>query len=119
MKQTLVADRSMWIAVRAYGGRQEPQFTLIAHSAPVYVVVDDEPTWKRDAVESLITYQRAQLNQLPTVPMEPDGDLEAFETKETLLKEWRAQLPKLQPRVDEANGRYQTLLDKFKASPAR
>ena len=39
----------MWLAVRAYGGHQEPQFTTIAHSAPVYVVVDDEPTWKADA----------------------------------------------------------------------
>ena len=29
----------MWLAVRAYGGHQEPQFTTIAHSAPVYVVV--------------------------------------------------------------------------------
>ena len=119
MAQTLTADRSMWLAVRAYGGHQEPQFTTIAHSAPIYIVVDDEPTWKPDAVENLIAHQRTQLNQLPTVPIEPDGDLEAFETKETLLKEWSAQLPQLQPRIDEANGRYQALLDKFKATPRR
>jgi hypothetical protein len=119
MTQTLTADRSMWLAVRAYGGHQEAQFTTIAHSAPIYIVVDDEPTWKPEAVDTLVAYQRTQLNQLPTMPIEPDGDLEAFETKETLLKEWRAQLPMLQPRIDDANRRYQALLDKFKTTATR
>jgi hypothetical protein len=114
MRQTLTADRSMWLAVRAYGGHQEPQFTTIAHSAPIYVVVDDEPTWKREAVESLVALQLAQLKDLSTLPIEPDGDLEAFETKETLLREWPVQGPKLQPRVEEAAQRYQALLDRLR-----
>src|SRR5262249_33692459 len=33
LQKTLTADHSMWIAVRAVGGHQEPQFTTIAHSA--------------------------------------------------------------------------------------
>jgi hypothetical protein len=114
MRQTLTADRSMWLAVRAYGGHQEPQFTTVAHSAPIYVVVDDEPTWKREAVESLVALQLAQLKDLSTLPIEPDGDLEAFETKETLLREWPVQGPKLQPRLEEAAQRYQALLDRLR-----
>ena len=45
LRKQITADRSMWIAVRAYGGEQAPHNMTIAHSAPIYVVVDDEPTW--------------------------------------------------------------------------
>lgn len=119
MRQTLVADRSMWLAVRAYGGHQEAQFTTIAHSAPVYVVVDDEPTWKRESVEALVTLQQGLLKDLATQPIEPDGDLEAFETKPTLLREWPVQGPRLRPRIDEATLKYQALLEGLRALPAQ
>ena len=114
LKTSLTADRSMWVAVRAYGGHQEPQFTTVAHSAPIYVVVDDEPTWKADAVEELVKLQRGHLNDLLTVPIEPDGDLEAYETHETILQQWKLQLPMLAPRIKEADGRYQALLDRLR-----
>jgi len=112
---TLTADHSMWIAARAYGGHQEPQFTTVAHSAPVYVVVDDEPTWKRDAVESLVSLQRQQLNDLITTPVNADGDLEFFETRETIIDQWKKQLPTLTPRIKEADARYQALLERLKS----
>jgi hypothetical protein len=111
---TLSADHSMWIAARAYGVHQEPQFTTIAHSAPIYVVVDDEPTWKRDAVESLVSLQRQQLNELLTTPINADGDLEAFETRETIIEQWQKQLPTLRPRIREADARYEALLEQLK-----
>jgi hypothetical protein len=114
LKTSLTADRSMWVAVRAYGGHQEPQFTTVAHSAPIYVVVDDEPTWRADAVEELVKLQRGQLNDLLTVPIEPDGDLEAYETRETILQQWKLQLPILAPRIKEADRRYQALLDRLR-----
>jgi hypothetical protein len=50
LHRELKADHSMWIAVRAFGKRQEPRNMIVAHSAPVYVVVDGEPTWKASAV---------------------------------------------------------------------
>jgi hypothetical protein len=114
LKTTLKADRSMWVAVRAYGAHQEPQFTTIAHSAPIYVVVDDEPTWKAGAVEELVKVQRGHLNELLTMPIEPDGDLEAYETRETILQQWKLELPILAPRIKEADGRYQALLDRYR-----
>lgn len=42
----LTADHSMWIAVRAYGGRHEEWNMTAAHSAPIYVVVDEQPIFE-------------------------------------------------------------------------
>jgi hypothetical protein len=112
--KTLAADHSMWIAVRAYGHHQEPQFTTVAHSAPIYVVVDDQPTWKAAAVADLVAYQRAQLNELLTVPIDPTSDLEAWETGATLVDQWPQQLPLLKPRIMEADRKYQQLLERFR-----
>jgi hypothetical protein len=113
LQKTLTADRSMWIAVRAYGHHQEPQFTTVAHSAPIYVIVDNAPSWKAAAVPDLVRYQRAQLNELLTVPVDPNSDLEAWETGATLVDQWPKQLPQLRPRIQEADRRYQQLLERF------
>ena len=48
LSHEMAAEGSLWIAVRAWGGRQEPRDMTVAHSAPIYVVVGDEPTWKRE-----------------------------------------------------------------------
>jgi len=119
LQKTLTAERSMWVAVRAYGNHQEPQFTTVAHSAPIYVVVDDQPTWKADALASLVQYQRAQLNELLTVPIDPSSDLEAWETGETLADQWPKQLPLLAPRIREADAKYQQLLERARKLPSQ
>ena len=112
LQTTLVADRSLWLAVRAYGRQQETQFTTIAHSAPVYVMVGDEPTLKVDTLDALVKIQLGYLNDLLKEPVNADGDLEFFETRETILEEWKRQLPTLTPRVREAEARYRALLDR-------
>ena len=117
LKATLTADRSQWLAIRAYGRHQEQQFTTIAHSAPVYVVVGDEPTWKADALEPLVAIQRGHLNDLLREPVNADGDLEFFETRETIVEQWQRQLPTLTPRVKEADARYAALLDRIRRTP--
>jgi hypothetical protein len=114
LQKTVTADHSMWIAVRAYGHHQEPQFTTVAHTAPIYVIVDDQPTWKADALQALVDYQRAQLNELLTVPIDPTSDLEAWETGDALVDEWPKQLPLLKPRIEEADKKYQQLLERLK-----
>ena len=119
LQKTLTAERSMWVAVRAYGNHQEPQFTTVAHSAPIYVIVDDQPTWKTDALASLVQYQRAQLNELLTVPIDPSSDLEAWETGETLADQWPKQLPLLAPRIREADAKYQQLLERARKLPSQ
>jgi hypothetical protein len=119
LQKTLTADRSIWVAVRAYGNHQEPQFTTVAHSAPIYVIVDDQPTWKADALASLVQYQRAQLNELLTVPVDPNSDLEAWETSETLADQWPKQLPLLTPRIREADAKYLQLLERARRAPSQ
>ena len=114
LETTLTADHSMWIAARAYGSHLENQFTTVAHSAPIYIVVDDEPTWKREAVPELVALQRQQLNDLLTVPINADGDLEFFETRDTITEQWQKQRPTLTPRIKEADARYEALLEQLK-----
>ena len=110
--QELKADHSMWIAVRAYGDRQEPRNMIVAHSAPIYVIVDNEPSWKVSAVPELVQYQRAKLEELMTAPVVPLEDLEPWETRDLLLDQWDKQLPLLKPQVDRASDAYQKLLDR-------
>jgi hypothetical protein len=119
VEKTLTADHSMWVALRAYGQHQEPQFTTVAHSAPIYVIVDDQPSWKAGTLADLVKYQRAQLNELLTVPVDPNSDLEAWETGDTLVDQWPKQLPDLRPRIEEADRRYQQLLDRFRKSSSQ
>jgi hypothetical protein len=116
LSTTITADRSLWLAVRAYGRAQEPQFTTIAHSAPTYVVVGNEPTWKAEALPDLVRIQRTHLSDLLTEPVNADGDLEFFETRETILEQWKKQLPTLTPRVKEADARYEALLERLNRS---
>jgi hypothetical protein len=113
MKTQLTADHSMWIAVRAYGRRQDPSNVTIAHSAPIYVVVDDEPTWKPEAVPAIVGELRAQLQKLLVEPIESTGNNEYWETRTMMADEWLLQRPLLKPRVAAADQQYQQLLDQL------
>ena len=113
LSRRMTAESSVWIAVRAWGERQEPRDMTVAHSAPIYVVVGDEPTWKRAAVPELIAHHRAQLQALLSAPIDPQQDLETWETATTLVERWRQQRTRLEPRVAEADRRYVDLLERF------
>lgn len=113
IRKEIVATQSMWIAARAYGAHQEPQFTTIGHTAPIYVIVDGEPTWNRAKVKDLVAHQRAMLKELLTIPVDPLSDLEAWETGDTLVDQWPKQLPRLEPRIGQADQKYVELLTDF------
>jgi hypothetical protein len=121
LRKQLTADHSMWIAVRAYGSRQERRNNTIAHSAPIYVVVDGEPTWKREAVPAIVAELRGRVQRILTDPIDtPISGNEVWETRLTLQDQWLLQQPLLKPTVDAADAAYQKLLDlhaKF-AAPA-
>jgi hypothetical protein len=110
------AKESLWIAARAHGVRSAPQPTAIAHTAPVYVIVNGLPSWKPAAVPSLVAHQRQMLEDLMTQTVDPIQDLEPWETRELLVAEWDRQRPMLEPRVKEAHARYAALLERFNAS---
>jgi hypothetical protein len=115
-KTTIKADSSRWIAVRAWGNKQRLNNgvdTTIAHSAPIYVFVGDEPTWKREAVPKLVAQEKAALEEIRSAPLNPDEDLEHFSTDEILKKQWPRQLKLLMGRIAEAEKRYDALLEKL------
>lgn len=84
----------------------------VAHSAPVYVVVDGQPFWKPEAVAAIVAGQKALLDELKTAAVDPRGDLEPWETLALMPLEWDRQRKVLEARVDEAAARYQRLADR-------
>ncbi len=111
LRKQLTADHSMWIAVRALGGRQGPSGTTIGHTAPIYVIVDDEPAWNREKVPQIIGELRAQLERMRTEPYEtPITGNESWENREVQTAQWRLQRPLLKPRIDIADAAYAKLL---------
>lgn len=122
LRKEITADRSMWIAVRALGEReaapqgQTLQLAAIAHSAPIYVVVDGQPFWKTAAIPELVKEQRQLLQDLVTAPVDPMGDLEAWETVDVLARQWERQRFLLRARVDQADAKYADILKRASAS---
>ena len=116
LRRELTADHSMWIAVRASGEREIPaqgqvqEHGAIAHSAPIYVVVDNQHFWKTEAVPELVRAERQILQDLLNGPVDPMGDLEAWETVNVLAPQWERQRYLLRPRVQQADAKYQDIL---------
>lgn len=108
----ITAEHSMWIAVRAYGSRREEWNETAAHSAPIYVVVDGEPTWKREQVPQIVERERKYLKEILTAPLVPAEDLESHETRKLLVEQWPKQLELLKARVQKADALYQDLLER-------
>lgn len=114
LRKQITAEQSMWVAVRAHGGRQAANNMTIAHTAPIYVIVDGEPAWKRDAVPTIVGELRQQLQELATEPYEsPVTGNEPWETRAILPAQWLMQQPLLRPRINIADAAYQKLLDEW------
>ena len=110
LRTTLTADRSLWLAVRAFGERQSERSSTVAHSAPIFLIVDGRPFYRDERVPELVALQRARLEELLTEMVDPDGDLEPWETRSLLSEMWPAQRRLLEPRIEEADARYRALL---------
>ncbi len=119
LRTTLTADRSLWLAVRAFGERQEQRNITVAHSAPIYVIVDDRPFYQDERVPELVALQRTRLRELLTEAVDPDSDLEPWDTRSLLSELWPAQRRLLEPRVEEADARYRALLAEVDGSAQR
>ena len=111
LRTTLTADRSLWLAVRAFGERQAERNSTVAHSAPIFVIVDGRPFYQDERVPELVALQRARLQELLTEAVDPEGDLEPWETRSLLSEMWPAQRRLLEPRIGEADARYRALLE--------
>jgi hypothetical protein len=96
--------------------RQERPNMTVAHSAPVFVIVDGQPFWKTEAVGAIAAEQKARLVELMTVRVDPRGDLEPWETLPIMPQEWERQQAMLADRVKEATTRYDQLAARAAAS---
>ena len=63
----------------------------VVHSAPIYVVVGDEPTWKLKTFPGLVAHHRARVQALLSAPIDPRQGVDTWETATTLLERWREQ----------------------------
>lgn len=128
LRVELTAERGMWIAARAHGeSRSMPAQpgsaagevpATVAHTAPVYVLVGDEPSWNFAEVPTLVALQRQHLQDLLTQPLDPSGDLESWETTDVLIAQWERQRPLIEPRIQEADALYQQLLERHSSMRA-
>ena len=110
LRTTVTADRSLWLAVRAFGERQEERNMTVAHSAPIYVIVEGRPFYMDERVPELVELQRTRLQELLTEAVDPNRDLEPWETRSLLSEMWPGQRRLLAPRIEEADARYRALL---------
>jgi hypothetical protein len=96
------ADRSMWMAVKVIC-----QGKLLAHTAPIYVVVDGQRTWKKSAVPVIVAKQRQRLKDLVEKPVKS-----IYETwlDDTLKTKWARQQALIEKRTKLANAKYDELL---------
>ena len=85
------------------------QFNTIAHSAPIYVVVDDQPAGSASgcAVSSLAA--RAAPGLL-TVPVDPTAIWNRGRPWKRWSRQWERQRQQLRPRVSEAEAKYDAIL---------
>ena len=102
----LTRTEGAWVAVRAYG-----KGIAVAHSAPIYVQVGDNPTtFSRSRVPELVKrYQNILAETLTSTPVEHE-DLEHFDTGTELAHQWQAQLPTLREQAALAHQRLETTL---------
>lgn len=100
LRADLKAKNGTWFVVRARG--RNPN--VVAISAPIYVLVDGERFWKRDAVPSIVARMKRKLQGvLESEQTEMTGGGEAF------ARHWDAQKSQLEQRVQKAEMAYDEL----------
>ena len=102
--------QAFYVNGRLRGERQEPGNVTVAHGAPVYAIVEGRPFYRDDQVPELVALQRSRLRELLAATVDPNGDLEPWETRSLLSELWPGQRRLLEPRVAEADARYRALL---------
>ena len=101
----LKPDRGLWLAVRAYG-----KGVAVAHSAPVYVRVGDDPaTFAAAEVPALVDKYKALLDATLAATPEPYEDLEHWDTGIELARQWQQQLPALRVQAARARARLEEI----------
>ncbi len=105
LEYELSADKSVWLAVRAYG-----KLGALAHSAPIYVYVDgDRNFWNPALVPALADKYLGKIQTLLSTLPQRHEDIEKWDTGEIMGPLCQAQLPALSLWAEQAVDIYHTL----------
>jgi hypothetical protein len=112
LSHVLTAEHGTWFVVRAYGKNQQSgDGSVAAISAPIYVSVDGQKSWKQDQVVPLANKMKFELDQLSNLTLESAGHLdEWFETSAAWTSKWSSQHKNLRKRIKQAKVKYDELI---------
>lgn len=112
LSQELTAANSTWFVVRAYGKNQKAgDGSVAAASAPIYVLVDGNRSWRQDRVAALANKMKTELDRFASMTVESAGHLdEWFETQRPWTKRWSVQHELIQDRIEQARAEYDKLI---------
>ena len=112
LSHELTAEHGTWFVVRAYGKNQQSgDGSVAAVSAPIYVSVDGQRTWKHDQVPALANKMKSELDRFASLTLESAGRLdEWFETRRPWTSDWSSQQQLLQERIQQAQAKYDELI---------
>jgi len=93
LSHELTAEHGTWFVVRAFGKNQKSgDGSVAAASAPIYVSVDGQKTWKHDQVPALANKMKSELDRFADLTLESAGRLdEWFETRRPWTSDWSSQ----------------------------
>jgi hypothetical protein len=101
----LEPESSLWFALRTLG-----KGGTVAHSAPVYVLVDgDKRFWKRDAVAEISNDYISALQTLRRSKPKLHDDFELFNTEHYILPKWNAAEAAMDKQISRAIETYENL----------
>jgi hypothetical protein len=112
LSHELSAEHGTWFVVQAYGKNQKSgDGSVAAVSAPIYVSVDGQRTWKHSQVVALANKMKSELDGLAKLTLESAGRLdEWFETRRPWISNWSSQHEILQERIQQATDKYDELI---------
>jgi len=105
------ATHGSWFVLRARGKRNG---SVVALSAPIYLIVNGDNFWKRSAVRGIVAKMKGKMEEIFA---QPEGDF----TWEVgmggeFVEHWNAQRSALRQRVDQAEAEYDDLLKRVAES---
>ena len=96
---------------RVWADARAEQEQAKAHSAPVYVVIDEQGFANSSAVDDIIGRMLQRLAEFDTVQVDVGSELETWSVGPQLTKMFAAQRAKILQRVDKARRVYAQMLD--------
>ncbi len=107
LEHSLVANKGLWIAARAFGTNQ-----AAAHTAPVYVVLDERGFGNHEAIPEIAERMLLRLDEFDTLKVNIDDELEPWSVGEPLEAMLTEQRLHILARVDKARKVYAALIDR-------